>query len=410
MSRELAIQAPYAFFSQATRGRLHPESVHPYRGPFQRDRDRIIHCSAFRRLSEKMQVFFANWGNYHRTRLTHTLEVTSVARTLARALQLNEDLVEALALLHDVGHPPFGHTGEETLDDLLRDKGGFNHNRQALRIVEKLEQRYPAYYGLNLSWETLLGQEFRAIQSESRRDEPQESQPQRNEPFHTVVPLKTEEVPNLNPTVEQTAWVPPFQQVQYGHLPESIRSPFLEIQVVDVADGIAYTSHDADDALELGFLTVEELWGSTLWRRAVEQVRKHWSNLTEQEFRRAAIHGLINEIVSDIFQSTQSRLNEHQVQSVEDVLQLPILIGPSEEVAQQQKELSQLLFDRVYRHPKVLKQREQVRDWFHTFFEKMLRNPDSLVGPYRAVLEEEGEHRAIADWIADQTDRVFQQT
>lgn len=374
MFRESAIQAPYAFFSQATRGRLHPESVHPYRGPFQRDRDRIIHCSAFRRLSEKMQVFFANWGNYHRTRLTHTLEVTSVARTLARALLLNEDLVEALALLHDIGHPPFGHTGEETLDDLLRDKGGFNHNRQALRMVEKLEQRYPEYYGLNLTWETLLGQEYRAIQSESRRNRPD-------------IPVSV-----------------------YGHLLEPIRSPFLEIQIVDVADGIAYTSHDADDALELGFLTVEELWGSTLWRRAVEQVRKHWSNLTEQEFRRAAIHCLINEMVSDIFQSTQSRLNEHQVQSVDDVLQLPILIGPSEEVAQQQKELSQLLFDRVYRHPKVLKQREQVRDWFHTSFEKMLHNPDSLVGPYRAVLEEEGEHRAIADWIADQTDRLFQQT
>src|SRR6476646_3943509 len=200
--REDLILAPYAMHSANTKGRRHPELDHPYRGPYQLDRDRIIHSAAFRRLSHKTQVFTGDMGDYHRTRLTHTLEVSSIARTIARALRLNEDLVEALALAHDLGHPPFGHSGEDVLDECLQNDGGFNHNAQALRIFELIESAYPYFPGLNLSCEVLEGQRHRADKGPS---EPHEC-------------------------------------------------PLLEVQAVDAADSIAYDTHDADDSLELGLL------------------------------------------------------------------------------------------------------------------------------------------------------------
>ena len=203
--REAGLLASYAMHSADSKGRVHPEITHLFRGPFQRDRDRVLHSAAFRRLSGKTQVFTGQ-GDYHRTRLTHTMEVASIARTIGRTLRLNEDLIEALALLHDVGHPPFGHAGEEALDDLLKGEGGFSHNRFALTLVEELEQRYPGFSGLNLTHEVLGGQQRRIDKSKSAKE-----------------------------------------------------APLLEVQVVDEADSIAYNAHDVDDALELGWLQLDEL-------------------------------------------------------------------------------------------------------------------------------------------------------
>src|SRR5262245_30355425 len=232
--RESALLARYAMHSADSAGRLYPEAPHPYRGPYQRDRDRILHSAAFRRLSYKTQVFTGEMGDYHRTRLTHTLEVASIARTIARALRLNEDLVEALAVAHDLGHPPFGHSGEDVLDECLRDHGGFDHNQQALRICALLENRYPDFPGLNLTREVLEGQSHRA---------------------------------NKNALSEP---------------PDSARrssSPLLEVQTVDTADSIAYDAHDADDALELGLVTVAQLLDVPLWHEARDRVARRFGQL-----------------------------------------------------------------------------------------------------------------------------------
>ena len=227
--RERAILASYAMHSADSAGRRYPEATHPYRGPYQRDRDRILHSAAFRRLSQKTQVFTGEMGDYHRTRLTHTLEVSSIARTIARALRLNEDLVEALALAHDLGHPPFGHSGEDVLNECLRNDGGFNHNAQALRICELLETSYREFPGLNLTREVLEGQQQRSNKH--------------------------------RPTIAN------------GGENERADSPLLEVQVVDAADSIAYDAHDADDALELGLLGAEQLLEVPLWRRGARARR-----------------------------------------------------------------------------------------------------------------------------------------
>ena len=253
--RERAILAPYAMHSADSHGRRYPESLHPYRGPYQRDRDRILHCAAFRRLSQKTQVFTGDMGDYHRTRLTHTLEVSSIARTIARALRLNEDLVEALALAHDLGHPPFGHSGEDVLNECLKDDGGFNHNAQALRICELLETSYRELPGLNLTREVLDGQRQR---SEKRKH-------------------GTSSLDATRPT----------------------DSPLLEVQVVDAADSIAYDAHDADDALEVGLLVASQLLEVPLWREARERVAQRTPTLDERQLRRAIVHELIDWQVSD---------------------------------------------------------------------------------------------------------------
>ena len=359
----------YAFPTSATAGRRYPELPHPYRGAFQRDRDRIIHCAAFRRLSEKMQVFTAEFGNYHRTRLTHTMEVACVARTIGRALQLNEDLIEAAALLHDIGHSPFGHAGEAILNQLLHDCGGFEHNAQALRIVEKLERRYSGFPGLNLSKELLEGQAYKIAKS-------------------------------------------------------SI--PLLEIQVVDIADSIAYDTHDVDDALELGLLTTKQLMETSLWKRSACKVRQQWTNLTDTEFRRAVIHDLIETQVSDVVQTTRGRIEEvgcrpsggnvrysalfaESRSAAADVTTtaagcLP-LIAPSPEIAEQKQEMGQFLLEHVYRHSNVLIHRRRVANWLETIFDHYVSQPDRLPERYGIVVQQEGISRAAADYIADQTDR-----
>jgi dGTPase len=357
IERERVLLAPYAMHSADSAGRKHAEPPHPYRGPFQRDRDRIVHSAAYRRLSAKMQVFTGEMGDYHRTRLTHTLEVASVARTVARALRLNEDLVEALALAHDLGHPPFGHAGEDALDELLADEGGFSHNRQALVVVEELEQRYPDFPGLNLSLEVLEGQATR---------------------------------------VDKTK--PPTQR------------PLLEVQTVEAADSVAYDTHDADDALHLRLLELGELLQLPLWAEAERRVRRRYGTLTEDGLQRAVLHELIDWQVGELVENAAQRLAAEGVESVADVRRsVATLVEVGSELAELKRELERFLFQRVYCHPQVLKLRQRAQSMLREMFEGYLARPEMM--PPRFVLRSEqvGLRRAVADYLAGMTDRYAQQ-
>jgi dGTPase len=350
-AREAALLAPYAMHSLQSAGRKHPEPDHPYRGPFQRDRDRIVHSAAYRRLSFKTQVFTGDSGDYHRTRLTHTLEVASVARTLGRALALNEDLIEALALVHDIGHPPFGHSGEDALDECLRSVGGFSHNAQALRIVEQLEIRYHDFPGLNLTREVLAGQSTRIRQDT-------------------------------------------------GGL-----RPLLEVQVVEAADSITYDTHDADDALELGLLTLDELLEIPLWSAADRRVRRRFSGLATDELRRAVLHELIDWQVGDLLSCAASRLADGQFDSPQAVCQAPPIIAASSELAQQKTELERFLHERVYRHPHVLEHRRRAQQLLKDMFQRFVADVEQLPAESRARIATGGVARSVGDYLAGMTDR-----
>ena len=354
--REAVLLAPYAMHSADSAGRQHAELPQAYRGPFQRDRDRILHSAAFRRLAHKTQVFTGEMGDYHRSRLTHTLEVASIARTLARALRLNEDLVEALALAHDVGHPPFGHSGEQVLDECLRhaplgDGRGFNHNVQALRIVQLLENRYPEFPGLNLSLEVLEGQTHR---------------------------------------IDKAA---------------AADSPLLEVQVVDAADSIAYDSHDVDDSLELGLVDLGQLLTVPLWREAAGRVRGRFTNLDDQQLRRAIVHELINWQVSDLLVAVDRALAAHGVATVADVRRAPGLVTPSAELTDLKQGLEQFLFKYVYRHRQVEATRDAARQALREMFDCLVQHPDRLPAKFRARVPTDGAARAVADYLAGMTDR-----
>lgn len=353
VERELVLLAPYAMHSAETAGRVHAEQHHPYRGPFQRDRDRIVHSSAYRRLAHKTQVFTGHLGDYHRSRLTHTLEVASIARTIGRVLRLNEDLIEALALMHDIGHPPFGHAGEDVLDELTSNCGGFNHNRHAVRIVTLLENRYPEFPGLNLSQEVLSGQLSRV------KDEP-----------------------------------------------KTTRAPPLEVQIVDAADSIAYDSHDADDALELGLLELDELLAVPLWRDAAQRVQQRYTALEPEQLRRAVIHQLIETLVSDLVEATSARLQQAGVDSPAAVTDWgERLAAPSTEFAEQKGELEAFLFDHVYRHATVLAERQVASEALREMFDRYSRDPVELPEKFRERVEIDGPQRASCDFLAGMTDR-----
>src|SRR5438874_4742684 len=295
--------APYAMPSRASRGRRHPEPDHPFRSLYQRDRERIVHCTAFRRMTGKTQVLVASVNDHHRTRLTHTLEVTQLARTVARRLRLNEDLAEAIALAHDIGHPPFGHAGEAALDECLRDHGGFNHNLFGLRRVDELEERYPAFPGLNLSFE--VREAF--VQHSGKLDAPEAAE---------------------------------FRDAG---------RPLLEAQVVDVVDSLAYDTHDTDDALGLGFITLDELTGVAFWDRAAERVRGHTPGLSGHPFRTAVVRELLAWQVTDLIDETARRLEAANVRSVDDVRSATgPLVGFSPEVRELKDGLEPFLRERVY--------------------------------------------------------------
>ena len=349
--RDKLLLAPYAMHSRHSAGRKHPEPLHPYRGPYHRDRDRIVHSAAYRRLSAKTQVFTGELGDYHRTRLTHTLEVASIARTLARALRLNEDLVEALALAHDLGHPPYGHAGEDVLAACLAGQGGFSHNEQALRIVELLEQRYPEFPGLNLSLEVLAGQATR-IRHDTRA-----------------------------------------------------ARPLLEVQVVEAADSVAYDTHDADDALELGLLTLEQLSETALWREAAQRVGARYAALTGPELKRALLHELIDWQVGDLLEQSRLNIQHCGLTCADDVRRSDLVVKASGELAAKKIELERFLHQRVYRHPQVLTQRELAQHELRELFAGYCARPELMPDRFGQRIADYGLARTVADYLAGMTDR-----
>ncbi len=351
--------APYAMKSRESRGRAYPEEEHPYRSAFQRDRDRILHTTAFRRLEYKTQVFITYEGDYYRTRLTHTLEVAQIGRTIARALRANEDLVEAIALAHDLGHTPFGHSGEEALHELMADHGGFEHNRQSLRIVEKLEARYPDFPGLNLTWETREG----------------------------ISKHRTEY--DVGPCL--------------GYEPE--KRSTLEGQIVNAADEIAYNTHDLDDGLRAGLLMPEMLSGITLWEEALSSLGIKAEKLTEMN-RHQLIRRLIDMEVTDLIQETSRRLEESGVRSVEELRSLPYdVVGFSAEMERANRELKDFLLNNLYRHYRVIRMQAKAKRFIKELFHAYVEEPAQLPAHIQRRLEGEDLHRVVCDYIAGMTDR-----
>ena len=357
-AREAALLAPWAMRAADTAGRVYSEPLHPFRSPYQRDRDRIVHSAAFRRLAHKTQVFTGYHGDYHRSRLTHTLEVTNIARTLARALALNEDLVETLALAHDIGHPPLGHAGEDTLTELLRAEGGFNHNAQALRIMELLETRYPEFPGLNLSREVLDAQATRT---------------------------------------------------KDGTAPAAL----LETQVVDAADSIAYDTHDADDAIELGLVSLEELLELPLVAEAATRVRDRLGPLGDGDLRRAVIHELVDFQVAELVRTSLARLRGLGIRSVAEVRAAGTaperrMIGHTPAVAAAKRDLERFLFTRVYRSERVLAVRVPAQQRLVEVFDWYAAHADQLPPRFRERAAAFGVPRSTADYIAGMTDRFLE--
>lgn len=353
--REQRLLAPYAMHSAQSRGRRYPENEHAYRGPFQRDRDRIVHCSAFRRLSGKTQVFTGDMGDYHRTRLTHTFEVASIARTLGRTLRLNEDLIEALALFHDIGHPPFGHAGEDALDECLANHGGFSHNRHALTIAEELEQRYPTFPGLNLTHEVLESQVTR---------------------------------------VNKRA---------VG------RQVLLEAQVVDAADSMTYDAHDTDDALKLKWLTLDDIRHLPLIAEILRRVHQRFTAIEGEYLRKAVVHELIDFQVSDVLGSVGPALAAAGYQSSEEARQGAIQVVPSRELQELKGELERFLYEQVYRHPRLLTMRARAQERLHELFATLVDRPELLPSLFRKRAEQHGWPRAIGEYLAGMTDRFCDQ-
>ena len=346
--RENVLLAPYAMMSRHTQGRRYDEPHHAYRGPFQRDRDRVLHSAAFRRLSGKMQVFTGSMGDYHRTRLTHTHEVATIARTIGRALRLNEDLIEALALLHDIGHPPYGHSGETALNQCLREHGGFSHNNFALTLAEELETRYTPYPGLNLTYEVLAGQTFRVTHAG--------------------------------------------------------QSPLLEVQVVDLADSIAYNAHDVDDALKLGLIRLSQLDPLALVRRA-----RHWGDSNQlvsgmNAARQLLVHSLIDVQVANLLdQSLEVLADVSQLDSMA-VRQVGTLLSFSPLIADERRELEQFLFDNVYRHPQLVQVRARAAKRLEQMFNLLTNDPQILPERFQNRVNKQGAARVAAEYLAGLTD------
>ena len=373
--RESAILAPYAMHSSQSRGRKHPEPEQSYRSPFQRDRDRIVHSHAFRRLAYKMQVFTGDMGDYHRSRLTHTHEVSSIARTIGRALRLNEDLIEALALFHDIGHPPYGHAGEDALDECLANHGGFSHNQNALTIAEELEIRYPAFPGLNLTYEVLEGQATRIAHS----DEGSDVRGQRSEKGGQK-PLATHPSPiNL--------------------------APLLEVQTVEAADSMTYDAHDSDDAVKLGLVTLDELAEIPIIRQAVKALRQRHGNLSGDMLRKCIVHELLARQVADILQTASAVLSGISMASADEVRRMPFRVAPSPELAELKRELERFLYDRVYRHPRLIAVRSQAQERIQAMYRGYLARPELIPEHHRRRIAIVGIERTAADYIAGMTDR-----
>jgi dGTPase len=351
--------APYGLRSQNSKGRVYPDEEPQYRTSFQRDRDRILHTTAFRRLEYKTQVFINYEGDYYRTRLTHTLEVAQIGRTIARALGANEDLTEAVSLAHDLGHSPFGHSGEVALGRLMKDYGGFDHNKQSLRIVTRLEQRYPDFPGLNLTWEVREG----IVKHESEYD-----------------------------IADASAYAPDLR----GH---------LEAQITNAADELAYTAHDLDDGLRSGMIDASMLSGIALWEILVELVGWKTAQL-DQITRHRMIRKLIGMEVTDLIMATDQRLRESGVRSVEELQRLPFnVIGFSEDMHRRNRELKDFLYNHLYRHHRVVRMAVKAERIITDLFRAYHDEPEMLPHHVQEAIDEHGLERTLCDYIAGMTDR-----
>ena len=361
--REQHILAPYAAHSAQSQGRAHPDPEHPYRTCYQRDRDRIIHSTAFRRLEYKTQVFVNHEGDYYRTRLTHTLEVAQIARTIARALNLNEDLAEAIALAHDLGHTPFGHSGEDALRELMREHGGFEHNLHGLRVVDRLEHRYVDFPGLNLTYEVREGM----AKHRTRYD------------------------------------LPPAGEFADG------LQPTLEAQAVEAADSIAYDSHDLDDALKAALVTEEDLAGVALWELARERAEREFGRLEPESRRVHVVRFLINLEATALLEQTCANLEEASVGELAEVRRANRpLVNFDEETRELRRELEQFLMERVYQHYRVMRMATKARRFIEELFAAYIQNPRQLPRTELSRLAEDDLHRVVCDYLAGMTDRYAQ--
>ena len=351
--------APYAARSSETKGREYLDKEPDYRTVFQRDRDRILHTTAFRRLEYKTQVFINYEGDYFRTRLTHTLEVAQIGRTLARALGANEDLVEAICLAHDLGHSPFGHSGERALSRLMKDHGGFDHNKQTYRIVTELENRYPNFPGLNLSWEVREG----IVKHESEYD--------------------ISDASSLDP-----------------HLRGN-----LETQIANVSDELAYTTHDLDDGLRSGMLTPQSLQSISLWQILAETYQWQGPGLLEID-RHKMIRHLVGILITDMIEATDLRLRATNVRSALDIQKLNYnIVSFSDEMARRNRELKDFLYKKLYRHYRVIRMQVKAENIINQIFESYTNEPSMLPDQFQSQLVSRGLERTVCDYIAGMTDR-----
>lgn len=359
--REYLTLAPYAIKSKETKGRVYKEPEHPYRGIYQRDGDRIIYSTAFRRLEYKTQVFVNHEGDYYRTRLTHTLEVAQIAKSIARALMLNDELVEAIALAHDLGHTPFGHAGEDALSEIMANHGGFDHNTQGLRVVEILEKRYPDFQGLNLTYEVKEG----------------------------IVKHST-----------------PFDKPRLAVPFESEGPPSLETQVVDMADEIAYDNHDLDDGLTSGLINEEDLKNIILWKEAASIVKKHSAILTDEIRKFQIIRSLIDTQVTDLIENTEKRIGQFDIKQPSDVKKITEkIVSLSRNTELKRAPLREFLMNNLYKHYRVVRMSDKAKRFMKSLFEVYLNKPEQLPPATASRLKKEDKYRVICDYIAGMTDR-----
>lgn len=352
--------APYAILSKNSKGRKFPEEEADLRTRFQRDRERVIHTTAFRRLEYKTQVFINHEGDYYRTRLTHTLEVAQIGRSVARSLGANEDLVETICLAHDLGHPPFGHSGETALSKMMGDHGGFNHNSHSLRIVSVLENRYPNFPGLNLSWEVLEGM----VKHETDYDR--------------------SDAQDYDPELR-------------GH---------LEAQIANVADELAYTSHDLDDGLRSGMITPSQLDGIAIWEIVNESIGRRRTDTLDELSRHQLIRRLISFEISDLVQSIDRYLRKTNIKSALELQKLPYnVVGFSEDMYRRNRELKDFLFNNLYRHYRVVRMANKSEEIITRIFDTYQKNPSALPPAVQQSIPEKDLETAICDYVAGMTDR-----
>lgn len=352
--------APFAARSCASHGRRVEESAHPDRPAFQRDRDRILHSRCFRRLEYKTQVFINGTADHYRTRLTHTMEMAAVGRTLARLFRVNEDLTESICLAHDVGHSPFGHRGEAVLNELMSAHGGFDHNLQSLRAVDLLEVQYPGFRGLNLTWEVRAG-----------LLKHQASDPGAELDGHAIGPHQS-----------------------------------LEAQIADLADDMTYHAHDTDDGLDAGLITPSQLDDLAFWRLAAKQTRTQYTALDEEPFLRITIRNLLDVQARDVQCECERRLKAFDPHSPRDVMTAPErIIGFSPEMTALLNDFAAFLYRQLYEHPAVLRANEEAVALMRGLFMHYIKHPETMGRKARARLQEEGLVRTVCDYVAGCTDR-----